>query len=338
MTRNECITVSNTYALTDSITNAVLSVTFDSDANYKIETDPNNGKLGVLQLINGEWKWSWLNTINTNYTCLWHIIRYLNNTHSDQLSMNLFNSNRKKFVEIFKKNVNEESQILFTPGSDVFDDMQFVTQKTWNDGVVSTISTIYTLEAHQNIRTNRYEFQYHRGDIIDMKDGVDFKILTGATDNGWGVQHKKTHSVRYDSDGFYWFKFRFKETYRKNVDLIAINDQNYVYLFKVSKISYDPKCRFIQSCDRFMVHKDLHQKTMKVENKEITNILFEINRYCCDNRIPFHFISESDSKMNLIEDIIDHGERIIKFTFVDRDDKNLLETLNEFFAKLKNSV
>ena len=332
MTINEVQIITNKKILKDIITNVILSYNFGHNSKYRVDYYEKNGHIGILQLILDQWIWSWLNTINTNYSCINLLINYFNNKFQEKLTFDLYKTNLNKFKKLFENYfINSRDKIL-NPNSFIFNELFYITQFTWNYGVISMLSTIFTLHANQKNKSTRYQFNLYRGNILDMDKGIDFIVLS---DKIYGVQHKshKLSKPKIDGD-YFWFNLYYSEHYRNNVKYISIDDGEYIYFFRCSPISNDPECRQINN--KFRIHKKFKIKIMKIENIEITNALIEINKICYNKRIPFHFLIKEGVTTNYIGFEDDYGEKIVRCTLIEYDDPNLLNILTEFLSELKS--
>ena len=72
------------------LTKIVNSVNFDGIDDYKYGLCVDNNNYGVLRFIFGVWEWSWMNTINSNITCIHFLINYYN--HIKNYPMVSYNS------------------------------------------------------------------------------------------------------------------------------------------------------------------------------------------------------------------------------------------------------
>ena len=67
---------------------------------------------------------------------------------------------------------------------------------------------------------------------------------------------------------------------------------------------------------------------------EINDKLLEIVKYCSENQIKTSF-TQYVSKKNSIEETIEMGEKIVQIQLGNKDDKNLLSLLSDFFNNFK---
>lgn len=305
------------------IDEVVKTVDYTKKRRYTI--NPENNSV-YYYTNNGNWEWSWVNSINTNYSCLYLIIKHIDLKYERNIGEMDFDSDfRSETLNYIESKIKEDKQTIFTPGSDVFRDMFFAAQKSWNWGLISEISSILTLKKHYDI--GDVDINFKRGDLKDMNQGTDLQILfEGSFKN---TQHKSTKLSdeinKYTSKGF-----RYNElTYRNNVDLITIDCDNVIYLFRNSK---NPElCGERNSV--FYISKELEIKKMNKEKIELTNLLTEINRICFEKRYIFTF-EKGESGENYFTDETNDGIREINFFLNDINDENLVNIVRDQISKL----
>lgn len=304
------------------IESVVKTVDYSKNGRYTLNTDNN----AVYFYINDKWEWSWINSINTNYGCLYLILNHIDAKYNKNFtSLDFSSKHRKITLDYIESKIVEDKQTIFTPGSNVFKDMFFTTQKTWNWGLISEISAILTLKNHFDIGT--VDINFKRGNFNDMNKGTDLEIfLDGSYKN---TQHKSSKLVEVP-DGYTSKSFRYNEsTYRNNLDLITIDSNGIIYLFYNSTNS--------QLCGEknkvFFISKELEIKKMAKEQVELTNLLTELNRICFEKRYMFNF-EKGDSGINYFEDESKDGVREIKFFLNDINDENLIKIVKEQISKL----
>lgn len=309
------------------IDRVIKTVDYTKTKTYKYEYFEENECDGVLFYIFDKWIWSWVNTINTNYSCLFLLIDYINNNFDKKITSMDFRSDRiDSTLDYFNECVEQDKDIIFRPGSEVFKGMFFATQNTWNRGIISVLSTIFTIKKNYNI--NHINLSYNRGDKSDMTKGVDLIINFGGEDKK--TQHKSSR-IEFDGNYYYSKSFKYNEaTYRNNLDLISIESNKKIYLFRNSKDKIS--CGY--SNGKFFIHKDLIENEMSIENQEITNLLTELNKICFQKKIIFMFERGEDG-LNYFEDVDVNGNSAIRFFLNDIHDTNLSTMIQEQLDKLQ---
>jgi hypothetical protein len=177
----------------------------------------------------------------------------------------------------------ENKQEYFTPGSNVFRKMFFICQKTWNHGITSILSGIYTISKNFNIESMNLD--YCRGLEEDMNSGCDLLLYFDGRKNK--TQHKVSNL--YDrGTHFISTNFIYNElTYRDNVDLISIDAGQKIYLFHNSKQKH--LCG-MNNNGNFIIYKTLLiSPPMYKENKELTDLLLKLNQTCGTQNIIFEY-------------------------------------------------
>jgi len=217
------------------ITDVIKLVDYSNTTFYKYDYFKNNNCYGVLFHLNEKWIWSWINTLNTNVSCIYEIIDYLNSEYNSQLTYELYISDREEFFNLFSKFLDEKKQIIFTPKSEIFKKMFFLTQMIWNLGLISVISGIMTIKKYFNVTI---DLNYERGDKNDMTRGCDFLLY--FENETKSAQHKKVTNFYPEGDYYTTYNFYYNEkTYRQNLDFITIESNNEIYLFENSYDSND---------------------------------------------------------------------------------------------------
>lgn len=306
------------------IDEVISGVDYTKNKRYSLKLSNKNKVIYFYN--NNAWEWSWMNSINTNYSCIYLLLKYIEikfNRNIGYLDFeSTFVSNTLDYVE---SKLKEDKQIIFTPGSDVFKDMFFTAQRSWNWGLISEISAILTIKKHYEI--GEVNVNYKRGDFKDMNKGTDLVLY--FEDSYKNTQHKS--SKLYDNENHYVsYGFIYNElTYRENLDLITIESNNKIHLFRNSKD--------VTQCGNrdksFFINKTLEIKQMDKENQEFTNLLMDINRICYENKYIFNF-EKGEIGENYFEDSTENSIREIKFYLNDINDPNLVNIVKEQISKL----
>jgi hypothetical protein len=282
----------------------------------------------VYDKIFGELRWSWMNSINTNYSSIYKLIDEINQTSSNCLLYDDFINNTDKTVELFKNKLLEKKQEFFTPGSKVFKKMFFITQTTWNLGIISVISGIYTISKTFNLENFNLDFK--RGSDDDMNKGCDLLLYFDGKKNV--TQHKV--AKLYDKDThFISTDFIYNElSYRNSLDLISIDTKDEIYLFKNSNEKH--LCGTNER-GNFVIYKTLLiSPPMNKENEELTDLLLKLNQVCGSKNIIFEF-EKNESMKNYFEDVVSDNVRTLRLFLNDLEDKELVNKIKNQLDNLK---
>lgn len=297
-----------------------------SDKNRYKRDKNKNGRIGVFNKFHDDWSWSWINTINTNYTCLYLIIDFLNEKYHKKITKDWFVKNPDECFTYLEEKIYDNKEIIFKPGSKIFKKMFFATQKIWNDGLISSISSFITIAKYYNIKC---DITYHRGEENDMMKGTD--LLIDMDGKSFRCQHKLCDLVLRDD---YYVSKRFiynEQTYRNNLDLISVENDNKIYLFNNSTIK---ELCFTDDNYGFTIHKNLLVKVMEKENTDIMNLLREINVICGRKNVIFS-IEKNETENNYFEEVVVGNQNSLRFFFNNFNDRNLQNILIDQLNKLK---
>lgn len=308
-------------SLKELINREIKLVDFTSTKHYRKE----NGSVEIF--LRRVWEWSWMNSINTNYTCLFHIINFINEKENRKINLMDFRSDLLiGTIQYIDECVVKYRQNLFYPGSEVFKKMFFSAQFSWNKGLISTINCILTLNKKYGVEC---ELNFKRGDEDDMKRGIDMKIFFEGRIQK--IQHK---SVYINKDGEFYISKKFdynEDTYRNNLDLISIDCKGEILLFRNSKNKLDGLCG-TNTNGEFFIHETLKIDTMENINLEMSNLLLELNQICYNKRIIF-ILEKGDEGKNYFED----SEKTIILFLNDIHDKNLINIIKTRLDELKKT-
>lgn len=315
----------NQRLLQKSIDEILLHVDYSDIKRYRL-SENQNGRLGVYVKFFDKWSWSWVNTINTNYTCLYMIIDFINNKYSKKITKDWFIKNPEECVMYFHNMVYENRNHIFKPGSDIFKKMFFATQKTWNDGLISSIFSLITIGKFYNIKS---EMTFDRGEEDDMIRGTDMFLEIEGVNNR--CQHKSA-DIRLDGDYYLSKRFIYNEkTYRKNLDLISIENNDKIYLFANSD---DKKLCYSLTNEGFRIHKNLLIKIMEKENNDVMKLLKDLNILCGKKNIVFS-IERNDQENNYFEESKVGSQDGIRFFLNNFNDEGLGSLLLTQIKKLQ---
>jgi len=310
--------------LKESVDASIKAVDYDKHNRYCI--NPPNKNKGVYFYTNDKWEWSWVNSINTNYSCLYLIIKHIITKYGKDIGYLDFEPNfLDSTLDYITSKIDEDKQTIFTPKSEVFRGMFFVAQRSWNYGLISEISAILTIKKHYEIGDTNTN--YKRGDLEDMNRGTDLKLFfEGDYKN---TQHKSAklweNGNEYNSKKFIYNE----KTYRNNVDLITVDSNKKIYLFYNSKDT--SMCGTKNG--NFFINKNLEIKQMEKEEQEFANLLTEINRICYEKKYIFNF-EKGESGDNYFVDTTKDSIRGINFYLNDINDTNLINIVKEQITKL----
>lgn len=281
---------------------------------------------GVEILKNNIWYWSWMNSINTNYTAIYQIIKFINQKETRKIKFLDFVSDKKddtlKYIE---ECIVKYRQDIFTPGSEVFKNMFFATQWTWNRGIISTINCVLTLKTRYDIKCDNLNFE--RGEDVDMRKGTDMFLF--FEDEFRSSQHK---SVKITKNGNFYTSTNVhynENTYRKNLDLLTFESDNEIHIFRNSKRTEDNLCGMDKQ-NHFFISEDLRIDTIPIEQLEIKEILNEMNNLCKENNVVFDF-KNNESSLNYFEG----NEKSFTFFLNDINDEKIVKIVSDKLYVLK---
>lgn len=312
--------------LHNSINHVLDNVDFSNSKFYKIDYNPDIKKNGVYVNLFGKYKWSWMNSINTNYSCLYILIDDINHVEKRKiLGPDLLN-NTDETIDYFTEVLLKNKQLYFTPGHPVFKKMFFMTQYTWNIGLISVLSGLITISKHFDIDV--YDIEFHRGTKEDMGRGCDLKIYLD------GRKHNTQHKIAnlYDKGGYFIStNFIYNENTYRDLDLISIESKGKIYLFSNSK---DKNLCGIDTRSNFKIYKTLLIKVMHKEKEEVSDLLIELTRLCGKKEIIFEF-EKGNGKENYFEDKTKDRMKTLRFFLNNLEDENLADKIKNQIEKLK---
>lgn len=296
--------------------------------HYKIDFNNDLKLQGVYSKVLNDWEWSWMNTLNNNYSSLFLITKEIYNLEKKQLNLNDFSSKSlNETLKFLSDSIKKYKQHLFCDG-DIFKEMFFMTQKTWNHGIISTISTIVSLG--KKYPTSNVKISFKRGLKEDMSGGCDFKIkMNGELKK---VQHKST-SI-FEGEKFYRSKgFIYNEnTYRNNIDVLSIEYKDKVYIFNNSKYVCD--C-YMGNDGYFYIKKTELIEIMDKEFSKTSELLQNINKLCFNKKIIFEFQNDGGTE-NYFEDKLNEKPKSLRLFINDYENENLNKILETKIEELNN--
>lgn len=307
------------------MTKLILTLDFSHTKKYKIGLCEKNGFLGVLvdYESNGKWEWCWMNTLNTHYTGLFLMIKFLSEKKGKTFSYIDFSSMRiEKTLNILFDLITKHKQEILTPGSQVFEDLFFATQHTWNLGLISNMGSLRYIDEFYSIVPNSVD--YNRGNIDDFC-GVDY-LVEDQEGKKLKVQHKKTNVKEHNTHLIVSIYYNDKN-YDK-LDLFTFEHDGHVFIVKNDKDFFhinDGKVTFNKV---LLLHK-----IKKMEEDSFCDILKLINVKCC-GEMKFAFSITKDDEIENNTYSIDRDKKILIITINDQNDPNLLPMLKEILYEL----
>lgn len=316
-------------SMKNSVNDTIKTVNFDSVPNYRYGKLTQDGMDGVIFNIFDSEIWGWPNTINTNYSCHYEIIQFINEIdHNNKFNDIDFSNIRLNNTLIrYKELIEKHKQIIFTPGSKVFKNMFFITQKTWGIGIISSILGLKELSKKYNIE---YNLEYKRGDDEDMKRGIDFKMTFGNS----GLKNVQHKSAKIWEEGeFYVSKvFLYNEyTYRNNVDLISIQSGKTLYIFSNST---NKNLCGTRSDGKFFISETLKLDEMEIKEELLEQLLTKINLLCFEKQHIF-FFERSEDENNKFEIDEMKGIKTLRLYINNIEDPNLTKMLEDVIEKIR---
>jgi hypothetical protein len=309
-----------------------------------------NPKIGVLQKTKWGLQWSWMNTINTNYTCYELIIDAVNLLIKNEIVKRVkfftfdgTNDTNKELNDLFEI-LELYKEDFFTAKhkknkTSLFNKMRFATQFIWYKSCLSEIFFLENID-HYFDNISGHTLCFERGSDDDMKNGKDFYVIINREFKSF--QHKKDTLKYCDGDYYCFEKMNYDKENYKTVDYIAISIGTIKnYLFKNSD---DEKLCGMRKLDDgknyFLIHESLLVKP-KPEKKHttmtLTENLHELLKFTCEKQIPFH-MKRDENVINSIE-IVEGDELTIYVVYSDLEDdefpKKVIDTLNDLKERFK---
>lgn len=329
----------NTYK--NIIDTVIKSVVFDG-INYKYGYCVENELYGVLEYYRGKWRWSWMNTINTNYSCLDIIVNGINKI----VRVNKNTDSYFKFNGTFEENMDELNKLRIAivryqntifienpVNPEIFNKMKFKTQETWYKGL---ISVIFFLENINNYFDGNITFKldYSRGNKDDMGNSIDIEI------NVNGKIYKSQHKTDYKYDSSEGFDFYggliYDDKYRE-LDLLTISHfkENQINVYYSCKTSEDGGNfdNFLNQTKFKIKHNLMINQKMGTENTNILSTkLYELVIICCDKHINFD-MGIDDSKINKII----HDEYGVYVVYNNIYNQTFIQEIDLLINEIKNT-
>ena len=154
----------------------IKSCDFTKVKNYQYGKCRKNNKFGVLIIFRKKWIWSWLNSINTNNTCLQILIDFINQRTG--ISFDLSDCTLEE-LKIFFNKVEELKDELFVDNTEIKEKLYLTANMVWNVGNEGVLRVIYNLpsffEPNAKLEINTKGI-FQRGGVDDMEKHIDLKF------------------------------------------------------------------------------------------------------------------------------------------------------------------
>lgn len=239
------------------------------------------------------WIWSWMNTINTNYTCIYYIIEFLNELYpNDRITMDKLCNPKTEIetLERIKTLMIKHKQEIFTPKKNgIFSKMFFIAQTTWNLGNISVIGI--TLSLNKEFKLSKINLNYDRGDLSDMNKGTDMVLeMLGSSLNN----QSKLTDINKSGDIYISKNFRWNEKiYRNHVDSFTLECDKKIYFLKNSD---NPSLIGINGNGDFFFHKSLlFIDPFEMSFNEFLSSLRNLLNKCTQKKIAFKFAKDKSN-------------------------------------------
>ena len=293
---------------------------------------------------NNKLEWSWMNSINTNYSCVTFLINEINRIIlTDNLDYDIIRfSDIKNFGNefiIFYNIMSLYKNIIFQPNNDinsVFNKMKYKTQETWYDGKIAEIFLA------QNIRkyiddVEEFVFDFERGKDDDMNNGVDL-MFKNSENKSFTIQNKKGRSPREEYDNYVFYTY-YKKSY-SNLDFFVIANyrDNILYIIKNlgnfgNGIKIDSNNYNILKVNKNLVMKKINNNDAL--DNELSMTLYQLLTYCCKNNIEYS-MGVPDDKINKVT--FNEEKKTVYIEYIDFNDNTFLDKVKEIFEKIKTSI
>jgi hypothetical protein len=329
----------NTYK--NKVNQLLLSVDFSETPIYRIDKSEENGCTGVYDFINGKWMWSWMNAINTNYSCFELMVNKVNElikrgltNRNDILTFENQNTHIKDLDWLFDY-LTGFKEDFFTPRhskkNSLFNQMRFKSQSTWYEGKLAEIYFLGNIGLYFD-NVMQYDLSFKRGESDDMFLGKDFKIRT--VNDEFSFQHKKDTLKYFDGDYYCFEKTIYDDKNYSTVDFISITCRTYkIYLFKNSS---DPKLCGMSNYygkDFFTIHKSLLIEP-KMETKIIlVDTMESLLKFCFEHHINFFMDNDENSENSIT--LQTEPEYSVNIIFNNLEDVNFPQKVFKFYEDLQ---
>lgn len=246
-------------------------------------------QLGVYELINDIWVWSWINSVETNYTAIHEIVRYFNTT-KEGISNPITHGS---LLQDFKGECNRVLLFIYNNTDFVFGfggttelskRLQIITGRTWYRSKFSEITFVRIVE----VEGSEVFIPKNRGNADDYMNGIDFKI------NNMSYQHKQGLVVDMDKSCMVYSNNLHKSKH-KSVDRLVVEYGTSIYEFDITNIYGEG---VIEHHDGLEISHDRLIEVHDYQNDKIVDTCEQIFDLCMDNNFIFE-IFESKPFLSL---------------------------------------
>jgi hypothetical protein len=312
--------------------NSILSkIDYSQYPNFKWDINPDilenrhstKNKYGVWVLINGEWRWSWINTIETNYSALFILVEFFNENVGPPINLENLNNNFTKECNRLLLFIFNNSEMVFGFGgtTDLSKKLQVATGFSWYGSKFSEMTFIRMY--------NQYNLEVfipkNRGNGDDYTFGIDFKI-------GDHTYQHKIDKVELINDSCLLHSSNIHKSKHEKVDRFVYEYGNSIYLFDTTNIS-DPN--IIELPNMLVIPNDRLIDIYDKPNDLLVSMCESIFKICMSNNYIFEMY---DSNVPYV--MLNEKEKsvIIGFTGVDLESisKDLTKVL-DYLMVLTNS-
>jgi hypothetical protein len=323
------------------------------DKLYKLITkkDKNgNEHTGVAFLYKFIWIWCWINSINTNYSCVRILINRVNKLIFTKNGKGLLGRfeyfTYEKFMrsttmisetDDFLRILDSYRQDIFSPKNSkkedsIFNEMKYATMFSWFKGKLHEITLINNLSCYFD-DVNQIYFSFERGDFNDMLSGEDL-IFSRISKNKNTTQIKGDTVILETDDYLIFGNSKYYESYR-NVDYFCVVTSDNIYFCNNSKNSSLIGNMFHNELNGtyLTIHKSLLIKNKKEINMSITTVMENLLILSANNKIDFNMVYNPEIKENKIE-LIEGDEPFILISYNDIEDKDFDKKVINFQSEL----
>lgn len=210
----------------------------------------NKPKEGVWQKIRGQWKWSYINTFETNYTAILELINFYNDlVEGGKVSGKVvtytslnesFKDECDRLILFIEKYFYRVFGLKET--TSLSNKLSMATSFSWYNSMLSEISYVrMVIKGHNMVPIYGKE----RGDGEDYNRGVDFLIINDGVVNQY--QHKRCNDYSYssvrvvldDENDCVIIPTSISKKKHRSVDYLVIENNGTIYEFNIGGIETD---------------------------------------------------------------------------------------------------
>ena len=280
---------------------------WDVNLGMKRNRHSDECKYGVWVFLRNEWRWSWVNTFETNYSAIHCLIEHFNKTEfglSQPLTYyNLENNFIKECNRLLLYIYNNTSEVFgFGGPTDISVTLQIITANTWYKSKFSELAFIREF----NTTNEKVFVPKNRGNGDDYMNGIDF-LIGDIT-----FQHKKD-KVEFVEDSCILYSSNLHKSKHEKVNRFVYEFGESIYLFDTTNI-YDPS--IVEYSDRMVIPNDRLLGVFDVTADHLVSICRKIFKFCINNGFTFEMFDSEEPYIDL-----DEKDRsvIIGFNGVDLD-------------------